>query len=297
MTDKLIGRVIAGLGTRSKTISICFLAILLLSFAASVSQAQTATSVVTFDNPAPSAGAGAMPATFGGMTFGAAWSWEPAWNPDTTNNVYFSSAASNTQSFGFVQPEVFVSVQVFGDAAGILTLADDQGQSTTFQVAKTGTLYTVTTGWTKASMTVHVTYTQGWHAAYDNFTYQTPSTGSGSAGKLAASIALTWDDSTPVTGSVVASQLITGSQPIVLGQFPISSSGTASGNLAVDLTQPSPLTFQIVLVSAANAQVGDSLSFQLPKTMFPTNATGVTAHIVLWKATTTIKAFDIGLTP
>jgi hypothetical protein len=101
---------------------------------------------------------------------------------------------------------------------------------------------------------------------------------------------LTWDDSTPVTGSVIASQLITGSQPIVLGQFPLSSSGTATGTLAVDFTQPSPLAFQIV-------QVGDSVSFQLPKAMFPTTATGVTAHIVLLKATTTIKTFDIGLTP
>ena len=82
-----------------------------------------------------------MPATYGGMTFGASWSWESAWQLDTTNNIYFSSAASNTQSFGFVQPEVFVSLQVFGDAAGTLTLTDDQGQITTFQVAKTGTIY------------------------------------------------------------------------------------------------------------------------------------------------------------
>jgi len=286
----------------------CLLAGLLFMFAATVSQAQTATTVVTFDNPAPSAGTGAMPVTFDGMTFGAAWSWEPAWNADTTNNVYFSSAAGNTQSFGFVQPEIFVSLQVFGNAAGTLTLTDDQGQTTTFQVTKTRTMYTVITGWTKASKTVNVTYTRGWHgaydnftytrhAAYDNFTYQTPSTGSGSAGKLAASITLTWDDSTPVTGSVVTSQLITGSQPIVLGQFPLSSSGTATGTLAVDFTQPSPLTFQIVLISTANVRVGDSVSFQLPKAMFPTTATGVTAHIVLLKATTTIKTFDVGLTP
>ena len=275
----------------------CLLAALLFMFAATVSHAQTATTVVTFDNPAPSAAGGAMPATYGGMTFGASWSWESAWQPDTTNNIYFSSAASNTQSFGFVQPEVFVSLQVFGDAAGTLTLTDDQGQITTFQVAKTGTIYTVITGWIKASKTINVTYTQGWHAAYDNFTYQTPSTSSGSVGRLAASIILTWDDSTPVTGSVVASQLITGRQPIVLGQFPLSSSGTATGTLAVDFTQPSPLAFQIVLLSTANMPVGDSVTFQLPKAMFPSNATGVTAHIVLLKATTTIKTFDIGLLP
>lgn len=275
----------------------CFLACLLFSLAASVSRAQTVTSVVTFDNPAPSAGAGAMPATFDGMTFGAGWSWEAAWNCDSTNNVYFNSPTGNMRSFGFVQPEIFVSLQVFADAAGTLTLADDLGQTTTFQVAQTGTMYTVRTGWTKASKTVNVTYTQNWHAGFDNFTYQTPSTGSVSAGKLAASISLTWDDNTPVTGSMVASQIIAGNQHIVLGQFPLSSSGTASGNLAVDFTQPSPLTFQIVLLSTTNVQVGDSVSLQLPKTMFPTNATGVTAHIVLWKATTTIKTFDIGLTP
>ena len=56
----------------------------------------------------------------------------------------------------------------------------------TLNRAKTGTMYTVITGSTKASKTVSLTYTQGWHAAYDNFTYQTPSTGSGSAGKLTA---------------------------------------------------------------------------------------------------------------
>lgn len=272
-------------------------AALLFMFSATSSRGQAPTTVVTFDNPAPSASAGAMPATYDGMTFGAAWSWESAWNPDTTNNIYFSSAVGNTQSFGFVQPEIFVSLQIFGDATGSLTLADDQGQTTTFEVAKTSTMYTVTTGWTKASKTVQVTYSQGWHAAFDNFTYQTPSTIPASTGKLAATITLTWDDGTPASGSVVASQLLTGGQAVLLGHFPLSSSGTAAGILAVDFTQPSPLAFQIVLMSTTNVQVGDSVSFQLPKVMFPTNATGVSAHIVLLKATTTIKTFDIGLTP
>jgi hypothetical protein len=270
----------------------CLLAALLFMLAATGSQAQTATTVVTFDNPAPSASPGAMPATFDGMTFGASWIWESAWNADSTNNVYFSSGANNTRSFGFVQPEIFVSLQVFVDAAGTLTLADDQGQTTTFQVAQTSTTYTVKTGWAKASKTVSVTYTQNWHAAFDNFTYQAPATG-----KLAASITLTWDDNTPVTGSVLTSQIIAGNQPIVLGQFPLSSLGTATGTLAADFTQPSPLVFQIVLMSTANVQMGDYVNFQLPKAMFPTNATGVTAHIVLLKATTTIKTFNIGLLP
>jgi len=273
------------------------LAALPFMFAATVSQAQTPITVVTFDNPAPSAQAGAMPATFDGMTFGPSWSWESSWNADSTNNVYFSSATNNTISFGFVQPEIFISLQVFADAAGTLTLADDQGQTTTLQVTQTGTIYTARTGWTKASKTVSVTYTQSWHAAFDNFTYQDPATASGSAGKLGAAITLTWDDNTPVTGSVLASQIIAGSQPIVIGNFPLSSSGTASGTLTVDLTQPSPLASQIVLLSATNVQVGDSVSLQLPNAMFPTNATGVTVHIVLWKASTTIKTFDIGLTP
>jgi hypothetical protein len=275
----------------------CLLAASLLMFAASVTQAQTATTVVTFDNPAPSASAGAMPATFDGMIFGAGWNWESAWNLDSTNNVYFNSATNNTRSFGFVQPEIFVSLQVFVDAAGTLTLADDQGQTKTFQVTQLGTMYTVTTGWTKPSMTVSVTYTQNWHAAFDNFTYQAPAPASASTGKLAASITLTWDDNTPVTGSLLTSQIVASNQSIALGQFPLSSLGTATGILTVDFTQPSPLAFQIVLMSAANVQVGDFVYFQLPKAMFPANATGVTAHIVLSKATATIKTFDLGLLP
>jgi hypothetical protein len=31
--------------------------------------------------------------------------------------------------------------------------------------------------------------------------------------------------------------------------------------------------------------------------MFPAAATGINAKIVLWKATSTIKTFDLGLTP
>jgi hypothetical protein len=270
---------------------------LLISFAATISRAQGATTIVTFDNPAPSGVAGPMPATFDGMTFGADWSWETGWSADSTNNVFFSSPASNTRSFGFLQPEIFLSLQVFADATGTLSLTDDQGQAASFHVAQAGTLYTVKTGWTKASKTVNLTYTQSWHAAFDNFTYQAPAPASSSGGKLAAAITLTWDDNTPVTGSVVASQTIAGNNQLVLGQFPLSSSGTASGTLAVDFTQSSPLTFQLILLSTSNVQVGSSVNFQLPKAMFPTNATGVSAHIVLSKATTTIKTFDIGLTP
>ena len=269
----------------------CMLACLLFLLAATVSQAQTV--VVSFDNPAPSGSAGVMPASYAGLTFGPNWSWEGPWMVDGTNNIYFSSASSNTQSFGFVQPEIFVSVQVFGDATGTLTLADDQGQTATFQVARTNTMYTVKTGWTKASKTVVVTYSQNWHIAFDNLTYQSPA--SSPAPGFAASLTLHWDDNTPVTGSVVLKQIV-GTQQNVLGQFPLSS-GTANGIMQIDFTQPSPLAFQLVLLNSSGVQVGDALTLALPTIIIPKTATGVNAQVVLLKTTNSIKTFNISLTP
>ena len=239
-----------------------------------------------------------MPATFDGMTFGPDWNWEGAWNSDPTNNIYFSSPLSNTQSFGFVQPAIFVSVQVVGSLAGTLSLADDQGQTVTFQVAQPGKMYTVTTGWTKPSKTVSTTYTQNWNLAFDNFTYQLPVvTPPASPGTLAATIKLTWDDNTPVAGSVTAVQIVGSNTQSILGKFPIDSNGTAGGTITIDLTQPDPLSFQVLLMSPTNVQIGSPTSFQVPKLMFPPNANGINADIVLWKATQTIKAFTFGLKP
>lgn len=260
----------------------CFLACLLFLAAATVSQAQSV--VVDFDNPAPAASAGVMPTSYAGINFGPNWSWEGAWLADHTNNIYFSSGSNNTQSFGFVQPEIFVSVQVFGDMAGTLTLADDQGQVTTFQVAATNTLYTVKTGWTRASKTVNVTYSQNWHLAFDNFTYQAPTSTSGSSGSgsgsggtsLSAALNLHWDDATPATGSVIVKQII-GTQQNVLGQFPLSSTGAANGTLRINTTQTTPLVFQIVLLNTSGVQVGDALTLALPNILVPANATGVNA--------------------
>lgn len=276
----------------------CILACLVLLVAATVSEAQTV--VVNFDSPAPSASPGTMPSSYAGITFGPNWSWEGAWMIDGTNNIYFTSASSNTQSFGFVQPEIFVSVQVFGDATGTLTLADDQGQTTTFQVAQTNVMYTVKTGWTKASKTVAVTYSQNWHLAFDNFTYQSPASAPApapsTAPSLTASLTLHWDDNTPVTGSVLVRQIV-GTQQNVLGQFPLSSSGTANGALPIDFTQPSPLAFQLVLLNSSGVQVGDALTLALPTVLIPKTATGVNAQVVLAKATNLIKTFNVSLTP
>jgi hypothetical protein len=239
-----------------------------------------------------------MPTAFDGMTFGPNWTWEAGWSADSTNNIYFSSPLSNTQSFGFVQPAIFVSVQVVGGLAGTLSLADDQGQTVTFQVSQTGKMYTVTTGWTKPSKTVSATYTQNWNMALDNFTYQaavvTPPT---SPGALTATIKLTWDDNTPVAGSVTAVQMKGSNTQSILGKFPIDSNGTAGGTITIDLTQPDPLSFQVLLMSPTNVQIAAPAIFQLPKLMFPANAKGINADVVLWKATGAIKAFNMGLTP
>jgi hypothetical protein len=65
----------------------------------------------------------------------------------------------------------------------------------------------------------------------------------------------------------------------------------------IDLTQPDPLTFQVVLIGTNNTAVGPAATFQVIKLMFPSTLTGINSKIVLAKSTTTIKSFDIGLAP
>jgi hypothetical protein len=107
---------------------------------------------------------------------------------------------------------------------------------------------------------------------------------------------LNWEDGTPVAGSVTLLQILGPTSHSTLGTFPVSSTGAVSGAITIDLTQPDPLTFQILLLGPGNANIG-STTFQVIKAMFPATATGINTKIVLWKATSTIKTFDIGLTP
>ena len=56
---------------------------------------------------------------------------------------------------------------------GTLTLTDDLGQTITRTVT-TGAMQTLTTGWTRASTKVKVTFTAGWELAIDDIAYRAP---------------------------------------------------------------------------------------------------------------------------
>jgi len=51
-----------------------------------------------------------------------------------------------------------------------LTLSDDAGQTCTREVT-TGSMQLVTTGWTRPSTTVTVSFTAGWSLGVDDITY------------------------------------------------------------------------------------------------------------------------------
>jgi len=141
-----------------------------------------------------------------------------------------------------------------------------------------------------------VRYPGGWTIQLDNISYQTVSALL-PIGTLNASVSLTWDDGTPVAGSLILAQRIGTTTSSALGTFPISSSGTVSGAIRIDLSQPDPLTFEVILSGPTQTITAPQAMFQVIKAMFPSPATGINAKIVLWKATTTIKSFEIGLTP
>lgn len=131
--------------------------------------------MVNFDSPA--CATGSLPASFNGITWSqspAGWSCEGAWNADSTRHIFFTSSAQKQASLTFASPQIFVSVQVFVDTIGTLKITDDANQSISFNVAKTGTIYTVTTNWTKASNTVMFNYSAGWASGFDNFIFKAP---------------------------------------------------------------------------------------------------------------------------
>jgi len=67
---------------------------------------------------------------------------------------------------------VLQSLRVYATSAGTLTLADDAGQTLSRSVA-TGSMQLVTTGWTRPSATVTVSFTMGWSLGVDDITYTT----------------------------------------------------------------------------------------------------------------------------
>lgn len=268
------------------------LVFLLLPFSLFVAASSAQTTVANFDNP-PCSGNGI--GVYQGINFSLSpWDCEsPSLIGQTGNSISWYQQIT-TGKFQFQTPGVLISLSAAtSSGSGLLTISTDAGESYSHSISTA--FQTFQTGFTKAASVVTVQFPGSWTIELDNLTYQTATTLSSDS--LKASATLTWDDGTPVTGSLALTQITGTNASHSLGTFPINSSGVVSGTIKIDLTQPDPLTFQVVLLSPSNTQVGNSVTFQVLKVMFPASATGINAKIVLAKATTAIKSFDIGLTP
>lgn len=260
------------------------IASLLLTFMATSAPAQTA--VATFDSPLCS---GTSVGVYDGIDFSLSpWVCDKTTLSGQTGTSISWSQPITTGRFKFEAPRVLLSVSAAATiGSGVLTITTDAGE--TFSHSINSTFETLHTGFKEAASVITVNYPGGRTIQLDNIAFQ-------SAGKLALSAVLTWDDGTPVQGSVVLNQVFSPTTHQTIGMFTLSSTGAVQGNVTVDLNHPDPLTFQVTLFGPAHQSVGSS-SFQVLKGMFPVTATGLNAKIVLWKENATIKTFNIGLTP
>lgn len=267
------------------------LAILFFALGGTAVKAQT--TVATFDNPACS---GNGVGTYQGINFSVSpWDCEnPGLTGQTGTSISWYQSVTSGQ-FRFVSQEILVSLSAAtSTGSGTVTISTDAGESF-FHTINTA-FQTLVTGFTKPATVVTVAYPGGWTIEMDNITYHSGSTVL-APGTLNASASLMWDDGTPVTGNLVLAQIKGSATPSALGTFPISSSGSAGGTITIDMTQPDPLTFQVILAAPMQTTASPKAVFQVIKAMFPSPATGINAKIVLWKNSTTIKTFQIGLTP
>jgi photosystem II stability/assembly factor-like uncharacterized protein len=129
------------------------------------------TTTVNFDTPAPPGHPGPLDGVFEGIDFGTGqWAWEGPFNVAPTNHVYFANSTGTSRSFAFSPgPRVLDSLSVFSPTPGTLTLTDDAGQTLTREVT-TGSMQGVTTGWSRPSTTVTVSFTNGWDLGIDDIT-------------------------------------------------------------------------------------------------------------------------------
>jgi hypothetical protein len=259
----------------------------LFLFAAFTAQAARAqTTVVNFDNPVCT---GSSVGVYGGIDFSLSpWVCEKPNLAGQTGASISWYQPITAGRFKFVLPRVLESLTAATTtASGILTITTDAGE--TFSHTIDTTFRTLRTGFSEAASVITVHYPGGQTIQLDNITYQ-------AVGRLTVSGSLSWNDGTPVTGSVTLLQITSSTSQRTLGTFPVSSTGAVNGTVTIDLSHPDPLTFQILLQAPTNATIG-STTFQVLKAMFPVSATGINAKIVLWKETATIKTFDFGLTP
>jgi len=266
---------------------------LAMVFALSAGAGAAQTTVADFDNPACS---GKSVGVYQGIDFSLSpWECE---NPGLTGQSGTSISWYRhiyTGQFKLQTPGALLSLNAAtSTGSGTLTISTDAGESYSHSINTT--FQTLLTGFTKAASVITVKYPGGRTIELDNITYQTGSV-SLTPGTLNLSATLTWDDGTPVAGSLNLSQLTGTGLQTALGTFTINSSGSASGTVTIDLTQSDPLTFQVLLLGTNSTAVGSPAIFQVGKLMFPANLTGINAKIILSKSTMTIKSFDMGLVP
>ena len=129
---------------------------------------------MNFDTPTPPGGPGPLDGVFEGIAFGTGqWAWEGPYGVESTNNIYFADSTGTSRPFAFSPaPRVLNSMSVFSPEPGTLTLSDDAGQTCTREVT-TGSMQFVTTGWTRPSTTVTVSFIAGWALGVDDITYTT----------------------------------------------------------------------------------------------------------------------------
>lgn len=267
--------------------------LLLVFVLATVEASAQTTTVANFDSPACS---GKKIGVYQGIDFSLSpWDCEdPGLTGQTGTSISWFRNIDNGQ-FKLQTPGVLISLSAATTSgSGTLTISTDAGE--TFSHLVDTAFQTLLTGFTKTASVITVSYSGGRTIELDNLMYQSGSV-SMTPGTLNLSATLKWDDGTPVAGSLNVFQTTETGTQTQLGTFTISSSGSASGTVKIDLTQQDPLTFQIVLIGTNNAAVGTPATFQVSKLMFPTTLTGINAKIVLSKSTVTIKSFDVGMVP
>src|SRR5579883_2708088 len=256
------------------------------------------TVTVTFDNPAPSGSSGSLlNGIFQGINFGTGnWDWEGPWASDPSNNIYFSSQVTSRQFTFSPGPMLLVSLHALTDVNGTLTLTDNLGQ-TKSQAITTGSMQLVTTGWTKASTTVTVSFTAGMDLAIDDITYSSPSVSSSSQSSSTLSASPTSLNFGNVTVGASSTQKITVTNPgpssVKISQASISGTGfSLSGpTLPLTLSASQSTTFTVTFAPKSAGSATGSLvitsNASNSSLTIPLSGTGVTAT-----TTTTTVTFD-----
>lgn len=264
---------------------------LLFAFTAVAAEAQT--TVANFDSPACS---GNGVGIYQGIDFSLSpWVCEnPGLTGQTGTSISWYQQITSGE-FKLHTPGVLLSLSAAtSTGSGTLTISTDAGESFSHSISTT--FQTLTTGFSKPASLITVKFPGGWTIELDNLMYLIVNS-SAAPGMLNLSATLMWDDGTPVAGSLRLAQVAASGSQISLGTFAINSSGSASGTVKIDLTQPDPMTFQVFLIGTNNVVIGAPATFQVIKVMFPSTLTGINGKIVLSKSTTTIKSFDMGLVP